>query len=205
MRPAGVAVDRLSRCWEAGRYAARAPRPGLPVSAVLASQRGHVSAAAQDYLRLYELRHFADPMGNVPGRVPSIAYEFLRRHLCIVMYKAPGDTPVEEWSAYIDFLEAHAHYGSRLKLVVHNEDGGTSIEQKARLGPLLRENASRVAVISAGARLRFMVSIVSAWNRNIKMFAPAELEAAFEHLQSDEVERGAIEGALERLRARIAG
>ena len=139
----------------------------------------------------------------VQGRVPSIAYEFLRRHLCIVVYKAPGDTPVEEWSAYVDFLEAHAHYGSRLKLVVHNEDGSTSFEQQARLGPLLRENASRVAVISAGARLRFMVSIVSAWNRNIKMFAPTELDAAFDHLQSDEAEREAIEAALERLRAKV--
>ena len=139
----------------------------------------------------------------VQGRVPSIAYEFLRRHLCIVMYKAPVETPLDEWSAYLDFLVAHAHYGSRLKLVVHNEEGGTSPEQQARLGPLLRESASRVAVISEGTRLRFMVSIVSTWNRNIKMFAPAELGAAFEHLQSDEVEREAIEAALERLRAKV--
>lgn len=145
-----------------------------------------------------------EPSSIVQGRVGSISYEFLRRHLCIVMYKAPGDTPVEQWRSYIDFIEEHAHYGSRLKLVVHNEDGGTSLEQQSRLGPLLRESTSRVAVISAGARLRSMVAIVSTWNRNINIFAPTELAAAFAHLQSDEDEREAIEAALERLRAKVA-
>lgn len=138
------------------------------------------------------------------GQLPSMAYEFLRRHLCIVMYKACGETPVEEWSAYVDFIESHAHYGTRLKFFVHNEDGGTSLEQQWRLGPLLRENSSRIAVISAGARLRLMVSIISTWNPNIRMFAPAELDAAFEHLRSDEFERDAIEAALARLRAKVS-
>jgi hypothetical protein len=162
---------------------------------------GH--AAVQISLQIYEFGRFVEPKRNVQGRVGSIACEFLPRHLCIVMYKAPGDTPAEDWSSYIDFIEAHAHYGSRLKLVVHNEDGGTSFEQQARLGPLLRTYQSRVAVISGAERLRTMVSIVSAWNPNLKLFGTGEFDDVFDHLQSDQDERDAIEAAFERLRAKV--
>lgn len=132
-----------------------------------------------------------------------MAYEFLRHHLCIVMYKTPGVTPLEEWDLYLDFVESIAHYGSQLKFFVHNEDGQMLREAQSRLAQIMRGKQPRVAMLSSGTQMRFVISVVGAWNRAIRMFAPGELEAAFDHLHCDEGQRSAIEAAFQRVRAKV--
>lgn len=141
--------------------------------------------------------------GRVDPKHPSMAYEFLRRHLCVVMYKAPGLTPLEEWEAYLDFVESFAHYGSQLKFFVHNHDGQMPREAQSRLAQIMRGAHPRVAMFSTGSQMRFVIAVISAWNRAIRLFAPDELEAAFDHLQCDGEQRQAIEAAFERVRARV--
>jgi len=117
------------------------------------------------------------------------------RIVCVTLHgaKAPSDA---EWNS---FLEGMRRIGkkagndfARLCCLVLTDGGGPNAKQRAALAAILNGQSSRVAVVSGGGPLlRAMVTALSWFNPDTKMFAPDKADAIREHLR---VSRDDLEG-----------
>lgn len=133
-----------------------------------------------------------------------MAYELLRDHACIVFYKAARPSLPGEWDKYLDFVGGAMHFGNRLRFFTYNEDGEFPREHQNRLTEMMRGYSHRVSVISPSAIMRFIASMFMMMNRQLRLFAPTQLEEAYAHLECDDGLKQAIAKTLDELRARVA-
>jgi hypothetical protein len=97
---------------------------------------------------------------------------------------APAD---EDWDRYADELARLDRSGRHAKILVLTEGGSPTGPQRARI-QTASSDADRTAVVSSAAIPRFAVSLIALMHRNIRSFAPRELERAmdFVGLSGDE-------------------
>jgi hypothetical protein len=129
-------------------------------------------------------------------------FEFLAEFELMVLYqldKAPLD---EEWDAYLSALAASVK-APHFRSIVITEGGYPSRAQRARMMTLVKQRPTRVAVISSGATVRFVVSALALMNPQIKAYSTKEYEMAFCHLGLAQAEGVVVTVAIERLARRL--
>jgi len=131
--------------------------------------------------------------------VKRIAYTVVDR-LFLVAYglEAPTD---EEWVAYLKLVERHGI--SRTMQIIATDGGGPTQIQRRYLNDLLAGRSVPVAVISASARVRAMVTAISWFNRAIQAFPPSGLRDAIAYLEIPASRTELISRKLAELRAQV--
>jgi hypothetical protein len=98
----------------------------------------------------------------------------------LVVYGAEDPTDAE-WEHYLRAVERHGI--ERTMQLVFTEGGGPTPKQTARLDGLLKGHVVPVAVVTANARVRAMVTAMGWFNRRIGAFAPSAIRDALAHLE----------------------
>jgi hypothetical protein len=98
--------------------------------------------------------------------------------------RPPNDA---EWDPYIDELVKHDP--KQLRSLAFTDGGAPSGAQRKQVNDFLKGQASRAAVITASTMVRGVVTALSWFNSQMKVYPPDELEAALQHLgvRPDEV------------------
>ena len=104
-----------------------------------------------------------------------------------------GSAPTnEEWKTYIDtVLDGGKHFGGDLRLcrqLVLSDGGGPNSAQRAmaqKAAEQMNGTQMPVAVVSASAFVRGIVTAFNWFNMNMKVFHPRDAKAALEFLGAD--------------------
>jgi hypothetical protein len=129
----------------------------------------------------------------------NLAIQVIDR-LFIVAYGATSPTD-EEWSDYLGLVQRHGI--DRTQHIIFTEGGAPTSAQRRRVAALLDGRAVPVAVLSASARVRAMVTALSWLNPRIKAFPPSALPEALDFLDVPASRADLIAGALHKLRADV--
>ena len=127
----------------------------------------------------------------------DMAYEYLDEAKILLSYHGSASTP-EQWQGYLTLMHTlRAEPALRFVVVVDGSPPSASI--RSRLAELVEGRQWPVALISASMALRFVVSVFTFVNRNIRYFTPAQTREALEYLQCTPAEASAVEVSLRRL------
>jgi hypothetical protein len=108
----------------------------------------------------------------------NIAIKVIDR-LFIVVYAAnPTDA---EWSEYMRLVEQHGI--DRTMQLIFTDSATPSAAQRRRLEEMLEDRNVPVAVVSASAKVRTLVTAMSWFNRRIRAFQPAAIRDAIAYLE----------------------
>jgi hypothetical protein len=148
-------------------------------------------------------------MGGANSQDATMIVDFWKgsRTVCVTLHgtQTPSD---EEWDAVVEgmrrFRKENGNDLSRLCCLALTDSGGPNAKQRAAVAAILNGQSSRVAVVSGGGPLvRVVVTALSWFNPDTKMFAPDKADAIREHLR---LSRDDLEGVAARaveLRARF--
>jgi len=115
------------------------------------------------------------------------------------------ETPRDlEWDYCLDMLGGFAANFFEVKVLVVTEGGGPSMSQRARLSGVARGHPLRVAVVSESMKVRFIVSSVALFLRDISSFRQSEVYQAYEHLRMSPPEQSAADRNLGEMRNELA-
>jgi hypothetical protein len=131
--------------------------------------------------------------------LPSLVFEFLTDLRLMVSYqldKVPLDA---EWDTYLAAIKG----ANTPRSIVITEGGYPSQAQRERIIAVANGKQARVAVISPATTVRFGVSALALFNREIKGFSPKEYRAAFFHVGLAHTECASVVAAIERLRQKL--
>jgi hypothetical protein len=118
-----------------------------------------------------------------------------------VVFYGPDDPTNAEWLEYLASVERWG-LTTAAQLVV--SDGGAPNRIQLRyLSDILRGQSARVAVVSTKLRVRAVVTVVSAFNSDIKAFTADEFPEVLDHLRIARSERAVVEDALLVLRTNL--
>ncbi len=99
--------------------------------------------------------------------------------LFLVVYGSAGPTD-EEW---VDYLALFEHHGvERIVQLIWTEGGEPTSAQRDKLGRVLARRPVPVAVVTGNARVRMTVTVLSWFNRRIRVFRPSDLRDAIAYL-----------------------
>ena len=109
----------------------------------------------------------------------------------------------QEWDHCLSLLAGFRSDFSRAKILVVTEGGGPTPLQRQRLSELSKGHHLRVAVVSESVKVRFIVSSVALFLRDISSFRRSELIAAYKHLRLDYLEQRAADRAVSEMTLEI--
>ncbi len=121
--------------------------------------------------------------------------------LFIVVYGAEEVTD-EEWTSYLEVVESHGI--DRTTQLIFTDGGGPNAAQCMYLNNLLAGRSPPVAVVSASAEIRGVVTALSWFNRKIRAFSPSGLREAIAYLQIPPDRLGLIEREAAKLRRSLS-
>ena len=113
---------------------------------------------------------------------------------------APSDA---EWGAYVEEVKQEPD-PSRFVTLVYTDGGSPTHEQRAALNLALGYSSTRTAVLSVSAVVRGVVSALNFFNREIRSFAPAEVDRAFDHLRMSPAMRELARQEIRRLGQQVS-
>lgn len=109
---------------------------------------------------------------------------------------APGD---EEWDEVLAFYRTQR----TLRILVYTENGAPTAAQRVRLNAVLKGREAAAAVITSSALARAAGAALRWFRPEIRIFAPADLEAALDYLGATGSERSELTRTLDELKARL--
>jgi hypothetical protein len=99
--------------------------------------------------------------------------------IMIVLHTANPPSELE-WSDWLKALRTIPK--RRLKMLIFTDGGTPNTLQRGSFLDYLADAQPPIAVVSNAPPVRGVVTAISWFNRNVKLFAPAKLEDAFVHL-----------------------
>lgn len=130
----------------------------------------------------------------------AMAFKLIDR-LFIVVYDKANVTN-EEWANYLEVAESHGL--DRTSHLVITDGGGPNAAQCGYLNWLLAGRSPPVAVVSASADIRGVVTAMSWMNRRIRAFPPNGLRDAIAYLDIPECRLALIQQEVAGLRQALS-
>ncbi|HEY3593193.1 MAG TPA: STAS/SEC14 domain-containing protein [Polyangiaceae bacterium] len=131
---------------------------------------------------------------------PVLVYELLPEQQLLVSWQNTHEASDDEWDNYVQAVSSLRGPGAAS--LVLTDGGYPTRKQQARLFEQIKDNR-RVAVVSSASTLRFVVSILSFINPNIKSYMPDELVDAITYLRVPEASHPIVLATVESLRRRL--
>lgn len=136
-----------------------------------------------------------------PSLPQSLVHEWLERESALVVCQNESSPSADEWSGYLRELRRLAPVEHRVLLYTEIH---LTRQQQSELEDATRSQiAPRVAVVSPSNAVRFVASIFTLLNRNIRFFSPQHYAAALAHLQLGPQEIAAVTNCYGRLMDRV--
>jgi hypothetical protein len=98
-----------------------------------------------------------------------------------------------EWNEFLVMLGRNAEHFAKVKIFVRTPGGGPTPTQANKLRAILKNKPVLVAVVSESVVVRFLGSSIALLNRDLRIFLPDEMTAAYEHLKLTPRERKLVE------------
>jgi hypothetical protein len=133
--------------------------------------------------------------------MPNLVFEVVSEIRTLVSYQSALNPTDSEWDAWLASAAEGALLGRALAVT---EGGHPSRAQQGRLAAFLNGRRALTAVVSNAPTLRFVVSVLTFTNPDIKAFSLAQMPAALRHLGLAPSEAPLALAAVERLRERMA-
>jgi hypothetical protein len=133
------------------------------------------------------------------ARQPGLAWEMLQAEQILVSYYG-GEAEHNRWDEYLAMLRS-LHGELHLRCLVDVRREQPPLARIERLLNVVQGKPWRVAMLSASTAMRFVASSFSLVVRNVRLFAPEELDAALDHIQCSAAEKPRVGECLTRLRA----
>lgn len=136
-----------------------------------------------------------------PTLPQSLVHEWLERECALVVCQNDSAPSPEEWSGYLNELRRLAPIEHRVLLYTEIH---LTRQQQAELEEATRGQIEpRVAVVSPNNAVRFVATIFTLLNRNIRFFSPQHYAGALTHLQLRPPEIEAVTSCYGRLMERV--
>jgi hypothetical protein len=154
-------------------------------------------------------RVYNGAMGEADSREPTMIVDFWKgsRTVCVTLHgtQTPSDA---EWDTVLEgmrrFGKENGNDFGRLCCLALTDSAGPNAKQRAAVAAILRGQSSRVAVVSGGGPLVHAVVTALSWfNPDTKMFAPNKAEAIREHLRLSRDDLESVAGRAVALQARF--
>lgn len=111
-----------------------------------------------------------------------------------------GEAEDNRWDEYVALLRSlHGQLHVRFLVDVWREQ--PPLARIERLLGVVQGKPWRVAMLSSSTAMRFVASSFSLVVRNVRLFAPEDLDAALDHLNCSAAEKEHVGECLQRLRA----
>ena len=136
-----------------------------------------------------------------PSLPQSLVHEWLERECALVVCQNDSAPSADEWAGYLRELRRLTRIEHRVLLYteIHlTRQQQTELEDATR-SPI----APRVAVVSPSNAVRFVASIFTLLNRNIRFFSPQHYAGALTHLQLRPQEIAAVTTCYGKLMERV--
>jgi hypothetical protein len=130
-----------------------------------------------------------------------LVYEWLEHERALVVCQNAEVPAPAEWSGYLEQLRRVAHIKHRA--IVYTEIHLTRPQQVEVEEATRSQTPPRVAVISPSTAVRFVASMFTLLNRDIRFFAPTQYAAAITHLGLTTQESEAVRRCYDRLMAQV--
>lgn len=111
---------------------------------------------------------------------PTLAFQWLEREKLAVIYQGSQHASQDDWQAYMAFLRGIADVEHRA--LVYSGCHASRSEQEDLKRATSGRATPRVALISPSTAVRFIATMFTLLNRNLRFFAPADFGAALAHL-----------------------
>ncbi len=129
----------------------------------------------------------------------------VRRVGTLLLLRQNTETASEaEWAQLLELLIALHDDLPNLKIMVRTDGGGPSPQQRRSLQAALAGSPARVAVVSDHLKVRFVVSTLALFQKDLRSFLVKELPDAYAHLSMSESERRHAQKALTEMEASLA-
>jgi hypothetical protein len=132
---------------------------------------------------------------------PALVFRWLERERLVIVYQGSQPPSGEEWQAYLEQLRNIADVEHRA--LVYSEHHISRKEQDELKQATTGSAKPRVALISPSTAVRFVASIFTLLNRNVRFFAPSHFDAALAYLACDEREAEVVTQSYQQLRAQV--
>jgi hypothetical protein len=143
-------------------------------------------------------RRAADRFG-VQSAIPGMVFEALPAQRMVVVWAGKGELSPDEWDRCLASIRSLGDLKG-LRLWVWSEGARPSRAQQAELIELTRDADVRAALVSPSVAMRFVVSVFTLVYRDIRLFAPAQLEEAIVQLCESGEEAEVVRAAVERVK-----
>ena len=134
---------------------------------------------------------------------PTLVFQWLEREQLAVIYQGSQRASQDEWRAYLTFLRGIADVEHRA--VVYSGCHVSRSEQDELKQATSGRAKPRVALLSPSTAVRFVATMFTLLNRNLRFFAPSDFEAALAHLACSPEEQALVTRTYQALRARVEG
>ena len=115
----------------------------------------------------------------------------------LLILRENADPPSDaEWDECLDLLAAYRSDFSKVRVLVLTDGGGPTQAQRRRLNATSAGQPIHVSVVTDSIKVRFIVSSVALFLREIASFRVSEMSEAFDHLGLDRHEVAVAEKAL---------
>ena len=144
----------------------------------------------------------SDTIKDVPhSSSPTLVFQWLEREKLAVIYQGNQHASQDEWRAYMAFLRGIANIDHRT--LVYSGCHASRSEQDDIRQATSGIATPRVALISPSTAVRFVATMFTLLNRNLRFFAPSEFGAALGHLGCTPEESQLVTRTYEALRDQV--
>lgn len=120
----------------------------------------------------------------------------------VVVVRQNAEPPSDqEWAQFLEILREGRADFERLRVLVLTEGGGPNAAQRESLARTLAGKTVRVAIVTDSIAVRFTVTVIALFHKDIRSFLTSELRKAHAHLGLQLEEVVAVERELATLAA----
>jgi len=134
--------------------------------------------------------------------MPDMAFSTRPGLYLLVHNRQPPEPAI--WNQYLAELDRQRTLITRVRTLVFSDGGGPSLVQRRQLNEILRGYSTLVAVVSTSSLVRNIVRALNVFNPDIRVFPPASVEGAYQHLLLSSEERRWSTAERERLTIQLA-
>jgi hypothetical protein len=142
---------------------------------------------------------------KVPEKIGKKRNQVIRWVGSTLVMVENAQTPLDqEWDEFLQVLSDNRSQLPKLRLLVMTTGGGPNTQQRKRLEATLGGTPMRVAVVSENMKVRFIVSTIALFHRDLRSFSSSELAEAYAHLGLTTSEQRQVEGAVKDLKPLVS-
>jgi hypothetical protein len=136
--------------------------------------------------------------------MPNLVFELIPQFHTLVSYQNRNSPSELEWDDWLVLArETMRTTPKPHRALVVTEGGHPSRAQQGRLAAAMDGGRALTAVVSGAPTLRFVVSTLTFANRDIRCFAPSQMDVALCHLGLATADLPVVAAAIERLRKQL--